>query len=52
MSLFISEPKPRPLPPKPRPLPPKPKPLPKKPKPQPNYKDELNLTKWKIPNGF
>ena len=45
MSLFISEPSPKPLPPKP-------KPLPKKPKPQPIYKEKLNVTKWKIPNGF
>jgi hypothetical protein len=48
MSLFISEPKP--LPPKPKPLPPKPKPKPLPPKP--NYKKKLNITKWKIPNGF
>ena len=53
MSLFISEPKP--LPPKPKPLPPKPKPLSPKPKPPVkynDYKEKLNLGKWKIPNGF
>ncbi len=50
MSLFISEPKPKPkpLPPKHKHLPPKHKPLP----PKPNYKEKLNITKWKIPNGF
>ena len=51
MSLFISES--RPLPPPPKSLPPKPI-IPSKPKPKtpPTYKDTLNLTKWKIPNGF
>ena len=53
MLLIISEPKP--LPPTPKPLPPKPKPLPPKPKPPVkynDYKDKLNLSKWKSPNGF